>query len=197
MPDEPVIPVYATPLIDAQELHGEFLDPSTGNVWQSLEPISREDYQELPIEPGWLRVGIGRAAMDEHWFARSPGKEEDGPMELLEIGERRFGLCARPASALSQSFNPDGPRRVLVDKYHVVRFLSGRQVPVLCDPDGARFVHVIEGGEGKASLAVPDGWKLECVELTEDWVLQLPSPTTVFFFANGDSYQGPLETPSR
>jgi hypothetical protein len=197
MPDEPVIPVYATPLIDAQELHGEFLDPSTGNVWQSLEPISREDYQELPIEPGWLRVGIGRAAMDEHWFAHSPGKEENGPMELLEIAGRRFGLCARPASAPSQPFGPDGPRMLLVDKHHVIRFLSGRKVPVLLNPDGTRFVHVIEGGEGKASLAVPDGWMLEREELTEDWVLELPSPTTVFFFANGDSYQGPLETPSR
>ncbi|MCP3985244.1 MAG: hypothetical protein GY723_12715, partial [bacterium] len=78
-------PAYATPMIDAQELHGEVLDPSTRNVWQSLEPISREDYQALPLEPDWLRVGIGRGAMDEHWFARSPGKEEDGPMELLEI----------------------------------------------------------------------------------------------------------------
>ncbi len=53
---------------------------------------------------------------------------------------------------------------LLVDKHHVVRFASGRQVPVLLDPDGTRFVLVIEAGEGKASLAVPDGWKLECVE---------------------------------
>ena len=197
MPDESVRPASATPMIDAQELHGEVLDPSTGNVWQSLEPINREDYDGLPLEPDWLRVGLGRAAMDEHWFAHSPGDEEDAPMELLEIGGRQFGLCARPASTPSQPAGPDGPRMLLVDKHHVIRFLSGRQVPVLRDPAGDRFVHVIEGGEGKALLAVPEGWKLECVELTADWVLELPSPTTVFFFANGDSYQGPLETPSR
>jgi hypothetical protein len=184
-------------MISAQELHGEVLDPSTRNVWQTLEPITRDDYQALPLESGWLHVGIGRAAMDEHWFTRSPGKGEDGPMELLEIGGCHFGLCARPASTPSQPAGPDGPRMLLVDKHHVVCFLGGRQVNVLLDPDGNRFVHVIEGGEGKASLALPGGWKLECVELTEDWVLQLPTPATVFFFANGDSYQGPLATHSR
>ena len=62
MPEESVRPAYATPMIDAQDLHGEVLDPSTRNVWQSLEPISREDYQALPLEPDWLRVGIGRGA---------------------------------------------------------------------------------------------------------------------------------------
>jgi hypothetical protein len=30
------------------------------------------------------------------------------------------------------------------------------------------------------------------VKLAEDWVLRLLTPTTVFFFPNGDSYQGPL-----
>jgi hypothetical protein len=30
------------------------------------------------------------------------------------------------------------------------------------------------------------------MKLAGDWVLQLPTPTTVFFFPIGDSYQGPL-----
>jgi len=133
MSDGTVRPATATPLVRAQDLHGEVLDPSTGNVWQSLEPITHEAYQALPLEPGWRRVGIGRAAMNEHWFTRSPGREQDGPMQLLEIGGRRFGLCARPASAQSQPVGSDGPRMLLVDKHHVVRFVGARQVPVLED----------------------------------------------------------------
>ena len=74
----------------------------------------------------------------------------------------------------------------------MIRFAAGREVPVLLRPDGERFVHVVEGGEGKPPLSLPEGWKLESVKLAEDWVLQLPTPTTVFFFPNGDSYQGPL-----
>ncbi len=196
MSNESARPAYATPLSRPQELHGEVLDPSTKNVWQSLEPITREDFQGLPLEPGWSRLGIGRAAMDEHWFARSPGHDDEGPMALLEIGGRRFGLCARPAGAPSRPAGPDGPVRMLVDKHHVLRFEAGREIPVLIDSAGDRFVHVIEGGEDKAPLAVPDGWTLESVALDEDWVLPLPNPTTVFFFPNGDSFQGPIEVPS-
>jgi len=85
-----------------------------------------------------------------------------------------------------------GPRRLLVEKHHVIRFAAGREVPVLEHPDGRRFVHVIEGGEGKAPLDLPDGWEIESVKLAENWVVYLPTPTTVFFLSNGDSYQGPL-----
>ena len=137
-------------------------------------------------------MGIGVGAMDEHWFARSPGADEDGPMKLREIGGHRFGLCARPASAPTQPEGPGGPRLLLVEKHHVILFAAGREVPVPLHPDGGRFVHVIEGGKGKAPLALPAGWKLDTVKLTEDRVFRLPVPTTVFFFPNGDSYQGPL-----
>jgi len=195
MPNETVRPLTATRLVRAQDIHGEVLDPTTRDVWQSLEPISRDEYDALPLEPGWLRVGVGRGAMDEHWFTRSPGSDEAGPMELLDIGGHRFGLCARPASEPSQPEGADGPRMLLVDKHHVARFAGGRQVPVLEDLAGDRFVHVIEGGKDKARLAVPHGWKLEQVSLTNDWVVALPNPTTVFFFANGDSFQGPVALP--
>jgi hypothetical protein len=185
-------PANATAMIGARQDHGEVLDRTTGNVWQSLEPISREDYEALPLEPSWLRIGVGSGAMDEHWFARSPGAHEDGPMEQREIGGHRFGLCARPASAPTQPEGPEGPRHILVQKHHVICFAAGREIPILQRPDGQRFVHVIEGGQRKPALALPDGWRVETVKLAEDWVLQLPTPTTVFFFPNGDSYQGPL-----
>ncbi len=182
----------ATPIIRARELHGEVFDPDANDVWQSLEPITREDFEALPLAAGWRHLGIGSAAMDECWFARSPGRDEDGPMDLLEIGGRQFGLCARPAGRPGRPAGPEGPVSLLVDKHHLLRYARGREIPVLEDPAGDRFVHVIEGGEGKAPLVVPDGWKLELVFLVEDWVLALPNPTTAFFFSNGDGYQGPL-----
>jgi hypothetical protein len=165
MSDASRCPAHVTAMIGAQQLHGELLDPSTANVWQSIEPISREDCDALPVEETWLRAGVGAGAMDEHWFMRSPGADEDAPMEERDIGGHRFCLCARPASAPSQR---EGPRHLLVEKHHVLRFVAGREIPVLRLPDGQRFVHVVEGGEDK------------------------PPPTSVFFFRNGDSYQGPL-----
>ena len=59
-------------------------------------------------------------------------------------------------------------------------------------PDGRRFVHVVEGGPDKPPLALPDGWQLETVVLASDWIVRLPTPATVFFFPNRDSYQGPV-----
>jgi hypothetical protein len=189
MSDASRCPDHVTAMIGAQQLHGELLDPSTANVWQSIEPISREDCDALPVEETWLRAGVGAGAMDEHWFMRSPGADEDAPMEERDIGGHRFCLCARPASAPSQR---EGPRHLLVEKHHVLRFVAGREIPVLRLPDGQRFVHVVEGGEDKPPLVLPEGWRLEALKLSEDWVLQLPTPTSVFFFRNGDSYQGPL-----
>ena len=84
-----------------------------------------------------------------------------------------------------------------MDKHHVLRFEAGREIPILVDTAGERLVHVIEGGEGKAPLAVPEGWTLESIPLEREWVLPLPNPTTVFFFPNGDSFQGPIEVPVR
>jgi len=185
-------PAAATAIIGARESHGEILDSSSGNVWQSIGPIARRDYEALPLEPGWLGLGIGTGAMDEHWFTRSPGAAADGPLQQREIGGHRFGLCARPLSAPTRSEGRTGPLHVSVEKHHVLRFAAGCAVAVLEHPDGRRFVHVIEGGAGKAPLPLPDGWRVEMLPLAGDWVVELPTPTTVFFFANGDSYQGPL-----
>ena len=119
-------PDFATEMVGAQELHMEILDPTTRNVWQSLEPVTRGEYDAFRLEAGFVKVGIGRGAMDEHWFDRSPGANASGPMEVRKFGGREFGLCARPASAPELLFGPDGPRRLLVEKHHVMRFTAGR-----------------------------------------------------------------------
>jgi len=189
-------PAWATPMVSAEESHGELLHTTTRNVWQSLEPISPEDWKGLELEPHWIRVGIGCGAMDEHWFERSPGAAQKGSMQVCEIAGRTFGFCARPpAEPPSLPAGPDGPRQLLVDKHHVLHFHAGRRIPILSVPGegGGSFVHVIEGGPGKPPLELPDGWELREIRLEGSWVVQLPAPTSVFFFPNRDSYQGPVQ----
>ena len=139
-------PAEATEMVGARECHGEILDSGSGNVWQSIGPISRRDYEALPLEPGWLRIGIGTGAMEEHWFTRSPGATADGPLQQREIGGHLFASCARPLGAPARSGGQGGPLHVLVEKHHVLHFAAGHSVPVLEDPDGRRFVGVIAGG---------------------------------------------------
>ncbi|MDH3623586.1 MAG: hypothetical protein OES69_08225 [Myxococcales bacterium] len=186
-------PDFATKMVGAQELHMEILDPSTQNVWQSLEPVTLAEYRAFPLEVGFVKIGIGRGAMDEHWFDRSPGTDISGPMEVREFGGRAFGLCARPATAPELPFGPDGPRRLLVDKHHVMRFAAGRAIPLLVLPDSTEYVHVMDGGVDGPALQVPEGCHLRHVSLREDWIVHLPHPTTVFFFPSRDSFQGPIE----
>ena len=66
-------------MIEAKLPHAELIDTATREVWQTLAPIPREQYDALDTPEGWHRVGLGSGAMDEHWFRRSPGDEKDGP----------------------------------------------------------------------------------------------------------------------
>jgi hypothetical protein len=192
-------PAHATEMIGAREPRVEVLDPATQSVWQSIRPIAPDVWEAVELEPPWVTLrfgpGVPIGAMDEHWFDRSPGAEVDGPTDEQEIGGHRFAFCARPLTQPELPGGPEGPRQLLIDKHHGLLFHAGRRIEILTLPDGRHFVHTIEGGAGKPPLALPEGWHLGFVELVRDWVVRLPAPTTVFLFPNGDSFQGPVETP--
>ena len=192
-------------MVDIHLPHAEVIDPTTRHIWQSIEPCDRGALAALDLPKGQetrlLSVGSGCVAMDERWFDRSPGADEDGAMQERTIDGRRFGHCATPVAGPFQPFGETGPNELSVDKHHALRFIAGRSVSVLRLPEGDDYVHVVDRatflrGERAASgangLDVPQGCVLGTITLDEDWVLRLPNPTRVFFFANGDSYQGPI-----
>lgn len=170
------------------EPHVEIMDGETRQVWQVMTPVSRADYDALAIEAPYKKIGIGVAVMDAAYFKRSPGTAEDGPMERREIAGLRWARCAA-ALEFSQPAGPAGPQQVSVDKHHVLHFEAGRRLTTLVLPDGSRYVHVICGYE---RLDLPEGWSIETERLAQARTLELPNPTTVFFFPSGDSYQGPV-----
>jgi len=196
-------PDHATAMFDFTRPHAEIMDATNQQVWQTLEPCSPEAFAAFDLPDPYRPVGVGCAAMDEMWFDRSPGAEEDGPMLELELLGRKWGHCARPVSLPKRPFGDSGPIEMIVDKYHALRFAEGRRVPVLRSPEGDHFVHVIDGrsissigtdGAPDDRLVVPEDCTLGHVALDADWVLRLPAPTRVFFFASGDSFQGPIES---
>jgi hypothetical protein len=202
---EPARPEHATPFEAIDQPHAEVIDPTTREVWQSLAPCDAEALAGLDLPPPMRPLGVGCAAMDEHWFDRSPGAAEDGPMRLRTLDGLVFGHCARPASAPETPFGKAGPTRMRVDKHHALRFRAGRRVLVLRDPVGDHFVHVI-AGLGTSSIGVhgtspergfevPERCRVTEIRLERDWVLRLPHPTEVFFFPSGDSFQGPIQKP--
>ena len=80
-------------LVDCGKPHCELLDLELGVVWQSHGPITQEAYDALELPAKWIKVGIGVGVMDEHFFRRSPGANEDGPLAEREVdvgqGRRR------------------------------------------------------------------------------------------------------------
>ena len=179
-------------MISPGQPHMEIMDTRSQQVWQSLEPVLREDYDSMEIEPHHRRVGLGFGTMDEHCFRRSPDATEDGPMELTEFAGRQFVRCARPDSPPTQPEGAGGPTRLSVHKFHTLIYRAGRSVDVITLPDGAEYIHVIDGGDSKAPLELPEGWTLRTMDVTEELIVDLPTPTTAWFFPNRDSFQGPL-----
>lgn len=65
-------PDFATEMVGAQELHMEILDPTTRNVWQSLGPVTRAEYDAFPLEAvsvtGGERMSPAKS-LYRHWVA--------------------------------------------------------------------------------------------------------------------------------
>lgn len=179
-------------LVDPDQPHMEIIDLETRDVWQSVHPVVMDEFRAMQLAPRLSKLGIGLAAMDAHYFRRSPGAAEDGPVRTRDFDGRLFLFCARPEGEATHPAGPDGPRQLRVDKHHSVVYRAGRKLQWLSLPDGGEYVHVIEGGPAKPPIALPDGWSLATREVTEERTIHLPHPTTVFFFPNGDSFQGPV-----
>ena len=63
----PEIPKRNFP-VNCHEAHAELLAMEKGTVWQSLQPISRENYARLVLPTSLVPIGIGKGVMDEHYF---------------------------------------------------------------------------------------------------------------------------------
>jgi len=170
----------------------EILDTASRDVWQAFTPVPREWYDAVELEPGLVRVGYGSGFFDRAWFRRSPDADHDGPVRTRLIDGREFFFCARPPLAGATG----DPPRMMVDKHHSVAFDAGRALPMLRDPDGRAFLPMVEAPAGTPPPKLPDGWRFFDLRLTQEWVVDLPSPTETYWFKGMLSFQGPVEVPA-
>ena len=101
--------------VDCQEPHGEILDLESGTVWQTYLPISKQAYNALDLPKTLVKIGVGTGVMDEHYFRRSPGADEDGPVSERDIAGLRWFHCANPPEG-AKAPDEDGPIKQLLDK---------------------------------------------------------------------------------
>lgn len=192
-------------IIDCHEPHAEVMELATKTVWQSRLPLSREQLDNLTLPPGFIGIGTGTAVMDAHFFRRSPGQVEDGAVTERDISGHQFIHCANPPAGGPETPVPEAPKLLAVDKHHTLIFMPGRDVDLLCLPDGSEYIQVItaspNGGgllqankesELTQNLVLPAEWKRRTVTITSRTTVHLPNPTQAWFFANGASFQGPV-----
>lgn len=194
-------------VFDCHMHHGELVDTTTGTGWHSVHPISRETFGTLELPEGFRKGGIATSVTDAYCFLRPPGADREGPLPRREIGGHEFMNIANPPANGPERLGDDGwPMLLRVDKYHTLIYNAGREIGVIRAPDGREFVELIapvpEGGailQGDSpppdmtDLNLPEGWNLR-TELTASLtIIHLPCPTEALFFANGASYQGPVD----
>ena len=190
-------------LINCQQPHAEVIELATRTVWQSVEPISHNEFAQLALPDGIAPVGVGCGVMDAHYFRQSPGAKGPGPVNVRFIDGRRFIHCANPPAAGPDKPIPDGPARLMVDKHHTLIFEAGSELTLITTEAGTDLIQVISASpEGGGLLqehaveadefALPLGWQLRLQPVTKRTVIDLPNPTEAWFFSNGSSFQGPV-----
>src|SRR5690349_17485377 len=78
-----------------RQLHTEVMNLASGDVWLLQSPTTAEAVSAMKVSPPLIKSGTGTGAMDFAWFLRSPGAEDDGPLEICDIGGHRFARVAR------------------------------------------------------------------------------------------------------
>ena len=193
-------------LTNCQQPHAEVIEVATRRVWQSVEPISREAFEQLALPEGISPVGRGAGVMDAHYFRQSPGAKGPGPVRDRVIDGRRFIHCANPPAAGAEQPIAGGPARLMVDKHHSLIFEAGSELTILRTDTGVDFIQVIsaspEGGgllqKGPVQtdgVTLPPGWHLRSEPAKARTVVDLPNPTEAWFFVDGSSFQGPITIP--
>lgn len=174
--------------------HIEVIEVATGRVWMSVDPATRQDYDDLlqGLDESLRAVGIGAAAMDAALFQYSPDGEGE-PVRERTIGGRRYINVAIPGD---RSSLPGGMMKIIVNKAHVLGYEAGRTVTILSLPEGD-FVDVVGTAERDDQITLPEGASLKQLELEQPWVVSLPTPTTTLwhFGAEMRSFQGPVALP--
>ncbi len=194
-------------LINCQQPHAEVLEVATRTVWQSVEPITAEEFAQLNLPDGIAPVGLGSGVMDAHYFRQSPGADESGPVRSRIIDGRRFIHCANPPAAGAEMPIPDGPARLMVDKHHTLIFEVGSELSVIRTETGAEYIQVISASPQGGGLlqdkvvepvafVLPKGWSLRTEPVTDTRFIDLPNPTECWFFPDGTSFQGPVSLSS-
>jgi len=175
-------------------LRMEIMDTATSDVWICQAEVDEHTPRSLTVPDGFRVSGAAGAVADEAWFDRSPGNDDVGPVDTMEVDGLRFARIARPLR-----FDTVGPIMLMtIDKHHTMRYRAGRTIEVIDRGDDTvlapawaptRHFQMVARENGRE---LPDGWSMVTAELTADLVARVPNPATVAVLGDGSGFHGPV-----
>lgn len=182
-------------LLGGRDLFMEVVDTQTQQVWGAASAIQPKDWEQLELEPPFVKASTGLVSPDATAFRHAPDTP-GAPIAETTISGHQFLQIAIGGRPKPPS-RPGEPMEIMVTKAHTVGFLSGRSVTIMTIGDEC-FVELIGTAENDHKLVLPRGGALSQITLDQPWVVELPSPTRCFIWnwgKNPRSFQGPVELP--
>lgn len=169
----------------------ELVEIATNSVWLCQTVVEHAAVERLDLPAGWLLAGAGAAGADLAFFRRSPGADDDGPLEVRNVAGHRMVRVAVPSPVAPLA---DGVHELSVDKHHTVRFDAGRTIDVLDVGDGTALVPAWTSRR-EVTSALPDQWSSRTVGLARPLVAALPNPARLVI-VDGSGFHGPVPVTS-
>lgn len=171
----------------------QIVSPNEIITWLNVDGMTQAEFDALELPPGWIKNQPREVIPSGGAFAQSPGAEVAGEF----VDETHFGHQWRHVATIVEADAPLDDEGLLaantINKFHQVVFSAGTTLPVLVSPEGDIYPMITrDTGRTSETFALPDGWQLTEITLTEDPVVQLPNPTINIRTENEDSFQGPV-----
>lgn len=193
-PDERLgIPEWADNWTLGPGLRFELMEIATRRVFLYQPPVTAAELAEFDVPEGFTHVLAGAAQADMAFFSRSPGADGDGPVEIVELGGRRFAHIAQPMGIDTAA---SGAVEMTIDKHHALLHRAGRVLDVLDFGDGTVATPAWGAPDPAVGLTdrmLEDEWTLRRLRLTTDLLVTIPNPARVIVLDESFGFHGPID----
>jgi len=183
-------------MIDGNGFFMEAMDPPTRQVWMTLSPGTHKEYADWDPKPEFQKLGCGKSAMDRAAFRHDPTDIQQA-IQTKTIDGYTCLQVAIPGE-MTPPAEPGLPARISVNKGHTLGFRAGRRVKFM-NMDDDHYVETVGDNKADGALGLPPGATFSELKLVSHWVVELPCPTTAFFWFSEHgmrSFQGPVRLPT-
>jgi hypothetical protein len=170
----------------------ELIDLLHKEVWATSH-FTAEEYDAFSPPLLWIKNDPRIMMADKAEFLQSPGCKESGEFTYIWKFEKFF-LKVVQLVKMNKPADTEGLIRITeLEKYHLLTYYSSRNVSILENPDGERFIEVSRSvNRPSDTFTLPDDWTLTTQVLQEELQLELTGIVSVLRTDNEDSFQGPL-----